>query len=94
VCARSVIGDDFSRRHDHVRQWISQPIQGPGPTTAEFLALQKEVAELKKLLKAAKRYDEATGKPNCDDSEKVALLRKIAEFVGVDLADVLSDKAA
>ena len=58
-------------------------------TRHEFDALKKEVEELKLLLAAAKKYDEATGQPECEHKDKVAFLKSVAEFVGVDLADVL-----
>lgn len=37
----------------------------------------------------AKAYDEANGEPECEIESKVALLRAVAEAVGVDLDDVL-----
>lgn len=55
----------------------------------EFDALKADVEELKLLLKAAKRYDEATGQPDCETEDKVGLLRRLAKLVGVDLEDVL-----
>lgn len=60
----------------------------PGPTQAEFDALKKEVEELKKLLLAAKKFDEATGQPHCEMDEKVDFIKKLAKFVGVDMNDV------
>lgn len=60
-----------------------------GPTRAEFEALKKEMQELKELLKAAQKFDEATDQPHCEQDEKVALIKKFAEYVGVDLQDVL-----
>lgn len=64
---------------------ISMPV-----TRAEFDALKAEVEEMKSLLKAAKRIDELTGQPDCEMDEKLAVLRKVAEMVGVDLDDVLT----
>jgi len=58
-------------------------------TKAEFEALRKEVLELKELLKAANKFDAATGQPNCEHEEKIALVKRIAEFVGVEIADVI-----
>ena len=49
-----------------------------------------EIGEaMKELLKAAKKFDEATGQPDCEMKEKVDLLRKIAKMVGVDFEEVL-----
>lgn len=59
-----------------------------GPSREEFDRLKKEVEELKLLLKAAQKFDEATGQPHCEQDEKIAFIKKIAEFVGVDLKDV------
>jgi hypothetical protein len=56
---------------------------------AEFDALKRDVEEMKALLKRAKEYDERTGQPDCEMDEKVALLRKVADMVGVNLDDVL-----
>lgn len=60
-------------------------------TRQEFDDLKKEVAELVKLLKAAKRFDEATGQPDCEMDDKVALIKRIAGELGVDLGDVFGE---
>lgn len=60
----------------------------PVITRAEFDALKHDVEELKKLLIAAKAYDEAAGEPDCERDEKIALIRKVAELVGVSVDDV------
>ena len=57
-------------------------------TISEFEALKSEVQELKNLLLAGKSYDEKTNQPNCEMEDKIAFLKKVAEFVGVDLEDV------
>lgn len=57
----------------------------------EFQALKREVESLKKLLKAAKIYDDETGQPDCEDAEKVALLRGLARHLGVDLDEVFGE---
>lgn len=94
MCVTSVIGDDFARRlpqryPDHT-QWIKTPYIS-GPTRAEFDALKAEIQELRELLKAAKRYDEATGQPDCEQEDKIALLKKLAAVVGADLSDVFPE---
>jgi hypothetical protein len=61
----------------------------PGPTPEEFDALKDEVKELRKLLQAAKEFDEATGQHDCEAEEKVRFIKDLAKFVGVDLSDVL-----
>ena len=58
----------------------------------EFNALKKEIEELKKALLVAKKEDEAAGNPDCEMEDKVALLKKIAEVVGVDLSEIFDRK--
>lgn len=50
----------------------------------EVNKLRKEVKELKKLIKAAKIYDKETGQPECEVEEKVQLIRRLAELLGVE----------
>lgn len=57
-------------------------------TRQEFEALKKDIQELKELLKAAKKYDEATNQKDCQMEDKVAFIRKMAEYVGVDMEEV------
>ena len=68
------------------KPWVQEMF---GPSKEEFEKLKKEVQELAKLLKAAKKYDAATGQPDCEMAEKVAFIKHIAETVGVDLKDVI-----
>lgn len=63
-----------------------------GPTKQEFEELKKEVMEMKELLKRAVAYDKANNEPDCQMEEKVQLLRKVAELVGVSLDDVFGHK--
>jgi hypothetical protein len=101
MCTVSNIGTGWGQTVPQTYPWLQsviQPNTTPNPVTittlgvsqAEFDKLKNEVEELKKLLTAAKAFDAATGQPDCEVDEKVALIRKIAEFVGVDLGDVLS----
>jgi hypothetical protein len=63
----------------------------PGITRSEFDALKRDVTELKELLKAAKKYDEATGQPDCETDEKVELIRRVAKLVGVDMKEIFGE---
>ena len=63
-------------------------INTPAVSKEEFEALKKEVEELKQLLKAAKKFDEETGQPDCHMDDKVEFIKKLAEYVGVDLEDI------
>ena len=87
MCSYSVIADDFMRQHRWVEPAFSQPA---GPTREEFERLRNDVEALKELLKAAKKYDAAVGHAECENDEKVALLKRIAELVGVDLGEALN----
>lgn len=90
MCTVSMIGDGY--RDQFPNRWPD--LYPPGAeklgsvTRAEFEALKQEVEELKKLLLAAKEFDEKTGQPDCEIDEKVELIKKIAEMVGVDMDEV------
>jgi cell division FtsZ-interacting protein ZapD len=61
----------------------------PGVSQEEFNKLKAELEELKKLLIAAKIFDEKTGQPHCEAEDKVALLKRVADALGVDIKDAL-----
>jgi len=63
-----------------------------GVSNEEFQELKKEVLEMKELLKKAIRYDEIHNQPECEVEEKIELLKKVAELVGVDLKDIFKEK--
>lgn len=97
MCAVSMIGDDWARKWSpNIIPSTGAPSPtGPYPNAytlgvskEEFDKLKKEVESLKKLLIAAKIYDEETGQKNCEMDEKVELIKKIAELVGVDVSEV------
>lgn len=93
MCTISFIGDQYADRW----KWIptappiypNQSIPAPAITREEFEQLRKEVQDLRKLLIAAKAVDRATGQPDCEMAEKIELLRRVAEIVGVSLDDIL-----
>jgi hypothetical protein len=60
--------------------------------SAKFEELKAEVEECKALLIRAKEYDERNNEPHCEMEEKVALIKKMAELVGVDMSEVFPDK--
>lgn len=95
MCVVSMIGDHYSQKTwpywadpNFTRHEPNQYVATIGPTKAEFDQLKKEVEEMKELLKKAVDYDRRTGQPDCQNDEKIVLLRKIAEIVGVDLNEV------
>lgn len=94
MCSYSMIADHFTDRWQHQYPFVTHPIvippaDLPAVTRAEFEELRKEVSDLKALLIKARDYDVRNGEPDCEMADKVALLRKIAELVGVDLGDAL-----
>lgn len=103
MCSVSMIADHYRDRYEPPRrpdnfqgtwQWpyggydIVRAQFAPPVTREEFDALKREVEEMKVLLLRAKDYDERNGEPHCEMEEKVALVRRVAEVVGVDLSDV------
>lgn len=96
MCVVSNIGDNY--RDNFQPRWPNVPIQPnyvPSQTRPllpvsreEFEALKKEVEELKVLLKAAKKFDEQTNQPDCHMDDKVDFIKKLAQYVGVDLEDI------
>lgn len=88
MCVVSMVGDHFNDKwQEPYYQKIFTNI--PDVSRAEFDALKREVEEMKALLKRAKEYDEKNNEPNCEIEEKMAMLRKFADAVGIDLDDVL-----
>lgn len=97
-----MIGDHYQERIPQQYPWIlPQQDSNTGTTTnifssavskEEFNALKKDVQEMKALLIKAKIYDEANGESDCEMEDKIVLLKKIAELVGVDLNEVFGDR--
>jgi hypothetical protein len=60
----------------------------PQVSKEEFDRLKAELEELKKLIKAAKAFDEATHQCDCELDEKTDLIKRLADLVGVDVSDL------
>jgi hypothetical protein len=54
--------------------------------------MRKELNSLKKLLKAAKIYDEESGQADCENADKIALFKQLAELCGVSIQDIFPEK--
>lgn len=88
MCTVSMVGDYYT--HRTFPSISSIPSMNNGfVTRAEFEAVKKSIEELRILLLAAKKYDEALGEPHCEHEDKVKLIKQIAKAVGVDLKGVL-----
>jgi len=92
MCQVSNVGggwqNDFPTRWPTIMPGIAGGSGSLSVSRSEFDALKNEVLALRKLLEAAKEFDEQTGQPDCEVDEKVAFIKKIAEFVGVDMDKV------
>jgi len=93
MCVVSMIGDHYGEKFRNPQQWPGlQPYVQPSPivlpspiSREEFENLKREVEEMRVLLRRAKLYDQQNGEPDCGIEDKMALLRRVAKLVGVDL---------
>lgn len=97
MCIVSMMGDQYQKTFPYE---VPTPFPNPKtypvdwneilgyPSKKDFDDLKEEVQELRKLLKAAKEYDAATGQPDCEMDEKVGFIKSLAEFLGVDMSQV------
>lgn len=91
MCFVSFIGDYWRQGAPYTHPWIGTGVVIPPEVTREEVdALRKEIQELRELLLAAKKFDNATGQPDCEMDEKVELLKRVADLVGVDLSEVFA----
>ena len=86
MCVVSAVGNMWTQANRDKERWIYPP--APQINRSELEALKKDIEELRLLLLAAKRYDEETGQPNCEQEDKVALIKAVAKAVGVSMDDV------
>lgn len=92
MCVVSMVGDFAQNRWPREYPWVIKPMTGENfkidedfVPRGEFEALKREVEMIKELLAKAKVYDEVNKEPNCEMAEKIALLKKVADLVGVEL---------
>lgn len=94
MCTVSMVGDVWMKQYPQYAPSYPNPLTTtwtyipPAITREEFNKLKAEVENLKKLLQLAKAMDDAAGTPDCEMEEKIALIKRVAEAVGVDLSDV------
>lgn len=93
MCVTSMVGgfyeDQFRKNYPQLVYPNLQDLVTPLISRAEFEELKKTVLEMKELLTRAKLYDQQNDQPDCEMSDKVALLKRIAELVGVDISKVV-----
>jgi hypothetical protein len=88
-----MIGDFYKDKWRDFPYTPTNPIN-PYPNipdnSEEIEKLRKEVKQMKELLKRAVKYDKENNQPHCETEDKIKFLKQVAEFVGVDLEDVLN----
>lgn len=95
MCSVSMVGDQYANKWGQGGIGLPyQPLSPSGPTQQQFDELKKEVLEMKLLLLKAKQEDKEAGRPDCEMEAKVAILKKVAEAVGVSLDDVFGKSPA
>jgi hypothetical protein len=57
----------------------------PAATKEDIDALKKDLEELKSLVKRALKYDEENGEPECETEAKVAIIKSVADALGVEI---------
>lgn len=75
---------------DQMQSW---PVM-PAVTREEFDTLRREVEDLRSLLIRAKEYDRRNNEPDCEVDEKMAILKKVAGALGIDVADVVAKEGS
>ncbi len=89
MCTMSMIADHYRDKFERDRVWWPEPEILTIPVSrAEFDELRRSVEDMKILLQKAKVYDEENDQPECENADKIAVLKKLAELVGVDLGDL------
>lgn len=106
MCAVSMMIEYYQKDFPNRWPWYEPPKEIPPSrtsTTTEFIfdpppdievqvqKLKDEVSELKDLLKQTKKFDEATGQPDCEMESKINFVRQLADFVGVEMRDVFPE---
>jgi len=90
MCTVSFVGDFYKKTWEPYVQpgqinpnWTptSEWLFKPPVTREEFEQLRKEVHEMIDLMKKAKEIDEKTGQPDCENEEKLKLLRVVAKAI-------------
>jgi hypothetical protein len=107
MCAVSAVGDNWTPQFEKWKDQLWPhtvpggpipvnpgplfPSGSPPPSREEFNELKDLVLQMKKELEAARAQDIANNEPDCEMEDKVAVLKKIAQMVGVSLENVFPE---
>jgi hypothetical protein len=97
MCTYSMIADHYKDKWSPLSQYVypqTTPLGTPWPAALpdpEIAKIREELADMKKLLLKAIEYDKKNGSPHCEMKEKVDFLKKVAEFVGVDIKEIIQE---
>lgn len=93
MCVISMVMDHYNDKWKSV-DWTGAFLVPDLVSKEDFTKLRADVDEMMALLKRAKLYDDATGQPDCENEQKMVLLRNIAKLVGVDLDEVFKPQGS
>lgn len=102
MCVVSMIGDEWQKQvwpdwpyppgpARPVNPSVFKIMTGGEVTREEFEALKREFEMIRALLERAVEYDKRTNQPHCEQEAKIALIKKVAEALGVDVSFLNED---
>lgn len=83
MCSLSVVMDYGIQQWPKYTAMPEPMIFGPIPKSEPPGPTKEQFEEFLKLMRAAKRFDEATGQPNCELESKKQIIRDMAKQLGV-----------
>lgn len=90
MCVVSYVSSEFVKQPNVLDLW--QQVQPnsitPYISPIAHANLKRQVEELKKALEIARQEDIKQGSPDCEMADKVAVIKGLAKYLGVDLGDV------
>lgn len=88
MCTVSMVLDHGRRqwpevdKWEQLKQWPTPSFPSPNPLLPSF-PTREEFDALKKMVEDAKRIDDATGQPDCEDDGKMAWFKKLEARVAI-----------
>lgn len=84
MCAVSAIMDIWKHQWEKDYCWPPGPWHGEPPIPYyPSLPTKEEIEDFRRIYEKAKRFDKETGQPDCENKEKIRLLKELAEKLGV-----------